>query len=84
LLGFSDAELIAGMLRKNTSLRILNLSHNNFDYNAGRIIGDSLLYNDNLQSLNMAYNRLGDMGVRHLLWGLIILGCRKHGVNQQP
>jgi hypothetical protein len=82
LLSFADAELIAGMLRKNTSLRILNLSHNNFDANAGRIIGDSFLYNDHLQSLDMSYNRLGDQGVRNLLWGLIILGCRKHNVAQ--
>jgi Ran GTPase-activating protein (RanGAP) involved in mRNA processing and transport len=79
LLGITEAQLIGGMIRKNTSLQILNLKCNNFDHDCGLIIGDSLLYNSNLRSIDLSENRLGDLGVRNLLNGLLAKGFEKIG-----
>ena len=64
------------MLRKNSPLQILNLTKNNFDHESGLIIGDSLLYNSNVRSIDLSFNRLGDLGVRNLLNGLLVK-CHK-------
>jgi hypothetical protein len=77
LLGLTEAQLIGGMIRKNTPLQVLNLKRNNFDHECGLIIGDSLLYNSNLRSLDMSENRLGDLGVRNLLSGLLMKGLTR-------
>jgi Ran GTPase-activating protein (RanGAP) involved in mRNA processing and transport len=76
LLGFKEAQLIASMINKNTPLKILNLSRNSFDFESAAIIGDSLLSNSNLKSLDMSYNRMGDTGIRNLLYPLLMIGLK--------
>jgi Ran GTPase-activating protein (RanGAP) involved in mRNA processing and transport len=71
LLGHSDVKIIANMIKKNPHLRILNLSKNNFDSECASLLGDSLIDNTRLKSLDLEYNRLGDLGVRNLLYPLI-------------
>jgi Ran GTPase-activating protein (RanGAP) involved in mRNA processing and transport len=67
LLGIGEAKLIAGMIKKNYPLRILNLQNNNLCHKSGLAIGDALQFNTNLKSLDLSYNRLGDCGIRNLL-----------------
>jgi hypothetical protein len=66
------------MLKKNTPLKILDLSYNNFAHDSGLIIGDSLFYNNNLRGLNMSNNRLGDLGVRNLTYPLVLHGMQEN------
>ena len=80
LLGFKEAQIISSMIRKNPQLRILNLSYNSFDHESGRIIGDALLRNSNLQALDISYNRLGDLGVRNLIYPILITNLCKIGI----
>lgn len=79
LLGFKEAQLIANMICKNTPLKILNLKKNSFDYKSAAIIGDALLSNNNLKSLDMSFNRLGDTGIRNLLYPLMMIGLKNIG-----
>ena len=62
------------MLKRNTQLKILDLSYNNFSHDSGLIIGDALFYNNNLRGLNLSYNRLGDLGARHVIYPLLLHG----------
>jgi hypothetical protein len=71
------------MISKNTPLKILNLSKNSFDYESAAIIGDSLLNNSNLKSLDMSYNRMGDTGIRNLLYPLLMIGLKSCGAIAQ-
>jgi hypothetical protein len=80
LLGFHEAQLIADLLRKDPPLRILNLTRNCFDHKAALLIGDSLHDNTHLKALDLSYNRLGDMGVRNVLYPLLTAGLNQFGV----
>jgi Ran GTPase-activating protein (RanGAP) involved in mRNA processing and transport len=79
LLRCHDIKLIANMLKKNPPLRILNLSYNNFDYECAEVLGDSLIDNTRLKSLDLAFNRLGDIGIRNLLYPMIKLSLKQEG-----
>jgi Ran GTPase-activating protein (RanGAP) involved in mRNA processing and transport len=79
LLSFKEAQLIASMITKNTPLKILNLQRNSFDHQSAVVIGDALLSNNNLKSLDMSYNRIGDVGVRNLLYPLLMMGLKDVG-----
>jgi len=74
LLGFKDAELLSSMVRKNPALRILNLEKNRFCSDCGFLFGDALQHNENLKSLDLSHNRLGDLGVRNLVKSLVCDG----------
>jgi len=80
LLGFKEAQIIASMIRKNPMLTILNLSYNSFDHSAALILGDALLKNSKLKALDISYNRLGDLGVRNLVYPILITNLCKLGV----
>ena len=55
-------------------MRILNLSKNHFDHASALILGDSLLENNKLKSLDVSHNRLGDLGIRNILYPLLMYG----------
>ena len=65
------------MLKNTPQLRILNLSYNCFDSECGLLFGEALVVNDNLKSLDLSYNRLGDLGVRNLLYPLLRDGIKE-------
>ena len=76
LLDYKDAELLAAMVRENPQLRILNLTKNRFTHECGLLFGDALVHNENLKSLDLSYNKLGDLGVRNLLTPLLVDGLK--------
>jgi len=79
LLQKQDAILIANMIEKNPPLRILNLHGNCFDYQCGKLFGAALFKNDQLKSLDLSTNRLGDQGVQNLLFPLLEDGLKDKG-----
>jgi len=79
LLGVVDMKIISNMISKNPPLRILNLSQNNFDFECTFIMGDALISNTRLKSLDLSNNRLGDLGVRNLLKPMISLALHQEG-----
>ena len=83
MLGLKEAMLLSGLIRSNTPMRILNLSQNYFDHSSALILGDSLLENDKLKSLDVSHNRLGDLGIRNILYPLIMHGLNKAGTIKE-
>ena len=71
LLELRDIKIISNMIRKNPPLRILNLSHNNFDHDCALVLGDALITNRRLQSLDISFNKLGDLGIRNLIYSML-------------
>lgn len=63
--------MIADLIKRNTPLRKLNLSTNQLDADCAALIANSLIYNNNLQLLDVSKNMLGDYGVFLLLTPLI-------------
>jgi hypothetical protein len=57
----------------------MNLSKNHFDYECALILGDSLLDNDRLKSLDVSFNRMGDLGIRNILYPLLVQGLTVKG-----
>ena len=55
------------------------MAHNHFDHVSALILGDALLENDKLKSLDISFNRLGDLGIRNILYPLLIQGFCKIG-----
>jgi Ran GTPase-activating protein (RanGAP) involved in mRNA processing and transport len=74
MLALEDSRMIADLIKKNTPLRKLNLSTNQLDADCAALIANSLIYNKNLQLLDVSHNLLGDFGVYLLLTPLV----RKH------
>jgi len=74
MLGIKEAVLLSTLIRANTALRILNLSGNNFASDSAMVLGDSILENDHLLFLDLSMNRFGDLGVRNILYPLLIKG----------
>jgi len=79
MLGFKEAQLLSGLIRGNTPLRILNLSQNHFAHDSALILGDALLENDRMKSLDVSFNRIGDLGIRNILYPLLIHGLTSAG-----
>jgi hypothetical protein len=44
------------------------------------LLGDALLFNNNLNSLDISKNRLGDVGIRNILYPLLMQGLINKGV----
>ena len=63
MIGRNEIKNIAYVLKRNTPLRILNLSRNKIDPKAALILADSLRPNSTLRELNLSYNILGDAGI---------------------
>jgi len=74
MLGIKEAVLLSNLIRANTALRILNLSGNNFASDSAMVLGDSILENDHLLFLDLSMNRFGDLGIRNILYPLLIRG----------
>ena len=47
------------------------------------VLGDSILENDHLKFLDLSMNRFGDLGVRNILYPLLICGLTKHAVIEE-
>lgn len=58
-------------------LRILDVSRNYFNMDCGLILGDALTKNSNLRSIDLSYNRFGDLGVKNLLYPLLIASMKE-------
>ena len=71
MLALEDARMIADLIKRDTPLRKLNLSTNQLDADCAALISNSLIYNKNLQLLDISKNLLGDFGVYLLLTPLI-------------
>lgn len=71
MLALEDARMIADLIKRDTPLRKLNLSTNQLDADCAALISNSLIYNSNLQLLDLSKNMLGDLGVYLLLSPLI-------------
>lgn len=74
MLALDDARMISDLVKRDTPLRKLNLSTNQLDADCAAVLADSLIYNTNLQLLDVSKNLLGDFGVFLLLTPLV----RKH------
>ena len=74
MLGIKEALLLSNLIRANTALRILNLSGNNFASDSAMVLGDSILENDHMLFLDLSMNRFGDLGIRNILYPLLIRG----------
>jgi len=74
MLGIKEAVLLSNLIRANTALRILNLSGNNFASDSAMVLGDSILENDHMLFLDLSMNRFGDLGIRNILYPLLIRG----------
>ena len=77
MLGLKEAQLLTGLLHQNTPLKILNLAGNNFCYDSAMLLGDALLENNQLKFLDLSVNRLGDLGIRNILYPLLIRGLKE-------
>ena len=66
----SVTELLKALGTQNTSLRELDLSHNNIDGNAFDHLGELLKLNPQLTVLNLTNNVLGDMGAASVVKAL--------------
>ena len=80
MLALEDARMIAGLLKRNTPLRKLNLSTNQLDADCAALIANSLIYNGNLQFLDISQNVLGDLGAYLLLSPLIRKQLREQSI----
>ena len=71
MLALEDARMISDLIKRNTPLRKLNLSTNQLDPDCATLIANSLIYNSNLQLLDVSKNLLGDLGAFIILTPLI-------------
>ena len=54
MLNLEDTRMIADLIKRNAPLRKLNLSTNQLDADCAALIADSLIYNQNLQVLDVS------------------------------
>ena len=80
MLALEDARMIAQLVRLNTPLRKLNLRMNQLDADCAAVIANALIYNKNLQLLDVSKNMLGDLGVYLLLTPLIRKHLQEQGI----
>ena len=67
----NNAELLAGALTQNKSLKIVNLSRNNIGQEGAKNIAEALKYNASITTLELDRNPIGDDGITKLaesLW----------------
>ena len=67
MLGFEEAKMLAAMIELDPPLRTLNLETNNLDANCAKLIAEALGKNTNLLSLNLARNKLSDLGINYII-----------------
>lgn len=71
MLGFEEAKMLAAMIELDPPLKTLNLETNNLDAACAKLIADALAKNSNLLSLNLARNKLSDLGINYIVQTLI-------------
>ena len=71
MLGFEEAKMLAAMIELDPPLKTLNLETNNLDAACAKLIADALAKNSNLLSLNLARNKLSDLGINCIVQTLI-------------
>lgn len=63
---------ICAVFQESRKLRYLNLSHNYFREEGGRLLGEAIAYNDSLEELDLSWNHLRQAGSVGIAEGLMV------------
>ena len=83
MLALEDSRMIADLIKRDTPLKKLNLSMNQLDADCAALIANALIYNQNLQVLDVSQNLLGDLGCYLLLAPIVRKQLQEKGVGSK-